>query len=605
MAEASSQGKNTASHPQCSCKIVHRCSVSIKSRGSLVIKDDVSSGVVVSRKPSRATCTCNEVEYHKIQLKALRQLLVPYNTRDQYYHKIKSSYDTVIANARATMDVIHATISQLRNKDLERFRRASKILERGGRLPYHGKAIDEFRLFRAEVAIAEFSEASERSAGLLLSRAEAMLPRTRVSNQAVCIFPRELQDLVCNPYVPRFTDALSLLDVPAGSHSSRTGCLQPRAEMKPEPRQHVAAAKTPPAGPLQRAQLPIVKSTAQTIQTSSGYAFRGWSSAKVSIRFTPEGQDQVVCLDSGCAVSLVAKNWLSSLLPDERILKMASPVQLRGFTSSAKAETDTYISIPIFIAGTAKDGTTILASLCHREFHIVDDLPAQMLIGNDVIGPEEISIDISKKKASIGSCDVNFAIEPGKHSQCIGRSQAKKESFVEKPVYNAMLGKVEVINKRFKHAEIQLATYAHARRMELSKIQEADCEKLLRELDIHQKIQIGCEQFFKTDAGRARIRRLYHRSLSGTAYVPPVLDTEIIVSVRAEPYVFDSFVFMNGLAKKDFMQAAGSTLRSTGCLASRELLEMSRNLGASISKMMNRHVRDDAILWREQEARRV
>ena len=41
----------------------------------------------------------------------------------------------------------------------------------------------------------------------------------------------------------------------------------------------------------------------------------------------------------------------------------------------------------------------------------MDGLKANMLIGNDVLGPEEFVIDINQKKAYIGSCDVNISLQ--------------------------------------------------------------------------------------------------------------------------------------------------------------------------------------------------
>ena len=38
-----------------------------------------------------------------------------------------------------------------------------------------------------------------------------------------------------------------------------------------------------------------------------------------------------------------------------------------------------------------------------REFHIVEDLDCGLLIGNDIIEPEGIAIDLAKRKAHIRS----------------------------------------------------------------------------------------------------------------------------------------------------------------------------------------------------------
>lgn len=46
-----------------------------------------------------------------------------------------------------------------------------------------------------------------------------------------------------------------------------------------------------------------------------------------------------------------------------------------------------------------------------REVHLVDDLKANMLIGNDLIGPEGITIDVASKSAYISSCGLTVPVE--------------------------------------------------------------------------------------------------------------------------------------------------------------------------------------------------
>ena len=46
----------------------------------------------------------------------------------------------------------------------------------------------------------------------------------------------------------------------------------------------------------------------------------------------------------------------------------------------------------------------------HRELYIVDDLRTKMLIGNDILGPENMIIDVASKTAKIRSCNNAIAI---------------------------------------------------------------------------------------------------------------------------------------------------------------------------------------------------
>ncbi|KAJ5785132.1 uncharacterized protein N7503_010344 [Penicillium pulvis] len=61
-----------------------------------------------------------------------------------------------------------------------------------------------------------------------------------------------------------------------------------------------------------------------------------------------------------------------------------------------------------------------------RTSHLVDDLKAQLLIGIDVMGPEQISSDFKHRRAIIGSCD-DIAVPVG---IC-----AKPDHVKNRPVY--------------------------------------------------------------------------------------------------------------------------------------------------------------------------
>lgn len=174
---------------------------------------------------------------------------------------------------------------------------------------------------------------------------------------------------------------------------------------------HPAAQYEPPLP----SHPPIVESDARNDEVASGFAFRGWDYVKLDVRLEPDGKDGDSCGDTGCGLSLTDEDWLKQMLPEQPILKMASPVQVRG-VGATKHNTDAYIILSIYIKG-VKDGNTVLAKLKPREFHIVKNLRAHMLVGNDILGPEKITMDIGNRKAQIGSCGVTVDIEPRQRDQ--------------------------------------------------------------------------------------------------------------------------------------------------------------------------------------------
>lgn len=75
-----------------------------------------------------------------------------------------------------------------------------------------------------------------------------------------------------------------------------------------------------------------------------------------------------------------------------------------------KHETDKYITIPLYMISRKKDNSETYACIW-RELYLVDDLKANVLIGNDIIGLKDISIDISRKSIYISSCKIKNFIQ--------------------------------------------------------------------------------------------------------------------------------------------------------------------------------------------------
>ena len=139
----------------------------------------------------------------------------------------------------------------------------------------------------------------------------------------------------------------------------------------------------------------------------TGLAFRGWNYAHLLIRLLLEAIDEEICADTGCGVTLADKAWLLALLPHVEIRKMASPLRVKGL-GSAMHDTNEYVLIPMYIPATKGDKRVLCR--IYREVHLVDNLKAHMLLGNDIIGPEKIVLDIAQGKAYIGSCGATAAI---------------------------------------------------------------------------------------------------------------------------------------------------------------------------------------------------
>ena len=123
---------------------------------------------------------------------------------------------------------------------------------------------------------------------------------------------------------------------------------------------------------------------------------------------TPEGKDDEIYLNTSYGVTLGDKQWLKELPDEIAMAKMTSPLRVRG-VGSIKHETAEYVIADLYFSGTDSQGNKVLACL-RREIHIVDDLRAKLLIGNDIIDPEGIVVDVVNKSAFIGSCKIKIEI---------------------------------------------------------------------------------------------------------------------------------------------------------------------------------------------------
>ena len=153
----------------------------------------------------------------------------------------------------------------------------------------------------------------------------------------------------------------------------------------------------------------IIQSSASSTKPP-GYAFRGWKYASFKLRLAKEAipapqelPESEACADTGCSVTLGDKKYVLRMVPGIEIRKMASPVPVRGLGNRI-VMTDEYVVLTLYVDGIAKDGTPKTACLT-TEVHLVDDLKANMLIGNDTMVPQGIAIDYDSQTIKFARCE--------------------------------------------------------------------------------------------------------------------------------------------------------------------------------------------------------
>ena len=144
----------------------------------------------------------------------------------------------------------------------------------------------------------------------------------------------------------------------------------------------------------------IVRSTAVEVGTKKGYGFRGWryatTEAKIGALVNKAYQ---VCLDTGCTMSLIDRQFLLEQCPGVTIYDMASPMEVRGI-GSASHNASQFVLVSIYLLGRDRK-----IALIEREVHIVDNLKVNLLVGMDILAPEGILIDLENRLATIRSCE--------------------------------------------------------------------------------------------------------------------------------------------------------------------------------------------------------
>ncbi|KAI5840230.1 hypothetical protein DFP73DRAFT_482957 [Morchella snyderi] len=146
----------------------------------------------------------------------------------------------------------------------------------------------------------------------------------------------------------------------------------------------------------------IVESKAPKIP-GNGYAFRDYNFLEIAVRIAPNSDDLWVCLDTGCGVSLIDKEWIRKFLPDAVILNRPSAVNVRGLGDAIHASSQ-YMVLQLSLPGIDEKGESVVRQI-NREFHLVPSLGCKILIGTDIIVPERFLIDAANNMLTIGECE--------------------------------------------------------------------------------------------------------------------------------------------------------------------------------------------------------
>ena len=182
----------------------------------------------------------------------------------------------------------------------------------------------------------------------------------------------------------------------------RIGC-SPKGVVKAS---RIDVAKEPPSESLRTSindkGITIIESNVAP-DPNPAYAFRSWQNATIKVGFTMNkglGSMSIIdaCADTGCTASQIDRTALR-FIPDVQITKFDKPLTVRGIGTAVHLY-DEFAQFDMFIP----DGQSGKVAKIRMGARVVEDLKANMLVGNDILGPLGVVVDLDQEILTLKAC---------------------------------------------------------------------------------------------------------------------------------------------------------------------------------------------------------
>lgn len=150
----------------------------------------------------------------------------------------------------------------------------------------------------------------------------------------------------------------------------------------------------------EQVDIPLIISKAPKAR-KDGLAHQGWHYASLKASAIEKGEEFDICVDTGCSLGIVDQGFLNRHYPGAEIHKSKQPIKIRGIGSKIHQGSG-FVTISLYLRGQLD--TKEARAQITREFHVVPDLRANVLLGIDTLVPEAMVIDLPSKALIIGSC---------------------------------------------------------------------------------------------------------------------------------------------------------------------------------------------------------
>ena len=154
-----------------------------------------------------------------------------------------------------------------------------------------------------------------------------------------------------------------------------------------------------PQTPVKIPNLPVIESTAPST-IGNGLGFRSYHFAMIWIMVDLLKPIEAVA-DTGCAVSLIDEDYFRKILPDENVIKMAAPINVKDIENAHK-KCDTYVLLALYLDGESKGVPA--RGYFRREVHVIKNLKCKLLLEMDILEAEQVTINLTNKTMVIPTC---------------------------------------------------------------------------------------------------------------------------------------------------------------------------------------------------------
>ena len=144
-------------------------------------------------------------------------------------------------------------------------------------------------------------------------------------------------------------------------------------------------------------------------EVDTDYDFQNWTYVKINISFSEKTSSEKSCLDIDAGFALINRKFFETQAFDVFIRIMITFITIRDLDIDKHIISEYVIIFMIFTK--ENDQENDVRVMFRREIHIMNNLKINILMKNEIMNFEKISIDFEKNTARINSCSVIVSIE--------------------------------------------------------------------------------------------------------------------------------------------------------------------------------------------------